>query len=1138
MPAAVRESRHHGLVLGAAGLAVLLAATVLAALATLSERAVEGGIQRRLGADRDAVVEVATPRGADGARGVDRAVRAVLDRTYGRVPHHTWAALRAPAARNSELFVTGDDGHPRADMTVSVVAVEGVGRHAALVAGRWPRGASERAEAALPEVLAAELGVRPGGRLSVRGADDRAVRLDVVGLYATRGRAPAVWASLSSTSGLPDTVVVVAREAFAREDGLGADALALWLGVPDAGGVRLGDIGELKERVRRFGRGDAVFPRGAGGSGGAGSFEGAAFSGGAEGTPGAGPRGYGRTRHPGDDGNGLVSAVRPAAGGAHAHKPLSSPEVTVSGGLRRALGRLGAPIAVARAGLYVPAALLGALGCAALVLTARQLAEHRRPELALLAARGAGTRRLALATAAQWACVAVPAGCAAPFLAGPLLRALHGAGLLSGDVPASAATGVGWTAAALAVVVHGAAVLLPTVRAVRERRSVAKLRLRVARFAGAQRFGADLALAAVAVLGWLQLRQYRSPVTGGDGVDPVLVLAPVAMTVAAALLALRFLPLAARLVDPLARRGRGFVLPLGGWQLGRRAARHAGPALVVTLALAVAALSSTALAILDRGDRDQAAFQVGADLRIEPGVGVPPQERRGVYEALPGAEAVTPVVTSDAYIDQEAVAVTAVDTAHGPLPALRGDLADRPVRELMAPLGAGVPEHGIAVAGAGGGAVRELPLRVRMSADGGGKPVPVRLTVFFEDGDGLTRSSSVLIGEGGARTVPLKVPVRDGDVHVRIVQLELSMVGERVRRTYRLTVDQVPGLGRQPRWRDLRQDAPDRYAAGCPRAERDRRGSGKAPGPVLCVDRPGPGKLLDAVLRGPNGDLLYPTWAVRLGTDGTGARPAKAAPAPALASDALLASGAVRVGDTVTVRRGAGGSARIRIVGRIAAVPGEPRDRPRLLADSRAMAAQWALSGSLTAAENAWWVGVKGADTGPAMAALRERPELGRAVDVARARAELAADPLRRGARGGLMLCLLLAPAFAVIAFTLHTVLSARARTREFALLRALGVRKGQLAAYLWTEQLGLAGVAALLGTLLGAGLAAVIMPVVTVDATGAPVFPGLVTSVPWARVALTAGATALVICAVVSVAARLLGRVDLARVLRAGEDV
>ncbi|MEV2251938.1 FtsX-like permease family protein [Streptomyces sp. NPDC050147] len=1082
VPAVVRSGRYHGMVLGAAGLAVLLAATVLAALAALTEKAVEGGVRQRLGADREAAVEVAGRYDVDTVRRLDADVRDAVGRTYGDVPHRTRLALRAPAARNDELSVTEAGGRRRDDATVSVAALEGAGSHAALVAGRWPRGfgGSSRVvtETALTRAFAAELAVRTGDDVVVRGAGERLVRMRVVGLYATEGRAPAVWAGLSSTFGMPDSIALVPRAAFTARPGLAKDAGALWLGVPEARGLRLGDIGPLAERARRFGGSDAS-----------------------------------------------LSVLR----GKH-----PDAELTVSAGLRRALDRLTTPIAVARAGLYVPATLLAALAVAALVLTGRQLAEHRRPELALLAARGAGTRRLVVTTGVQWAVVALPAGIAAPFLAGPLLRLLEGAGVLHGGVPDAAAIGAAWMAAAFAVVVHGCAVLLPTVRVVRDRQAVSRLRLRVGRFAGVQRVGADVVLGAVAVLGWLQLRQYRSPVTG-DGVDPVLVFAPVVMTTAAALLVLRLLPFLTRAIDPLARRGRGLVLPLGGWQIARRAARHAGPALVVTLALAVAALSSTALAILDRGDHDQAVFRVGADLRIEPGEGVPAGERRATYGALPGVDAVTPVMTTEGYIGQDAVAVTGINTGRGPVPSLRGDLAERPVRELVAPLGKGVPAHGLSVGGAR--PARELPLRVRLSADGAGRAVPVRLTVFFEDDDGLVHSSAVLLEEGGPRgprgprTLPLKVPVRSGGL--RILQIDLSMAGETVRRTYRLRIDRVPGLTREADWRDLREDAPDRYGAGCPGAERPRGAVGEAPGPVLCRDRPGAGVLLDAVLRGPDTRLKYPTWNVRLGTDSAKGRPAT----PALADRALLDSGGVRVGDVVTVRRGAGGSARLKIVGRVEAVPGEARDRPRLLADSRAMTAQLALSGALPGAESAWWAGAVRGDASAAWEAVRGSPRLGTAVDVPHARVALGEDPLRRGARGGLWLCLALAPAFAVIAFTLHTVLAARAREREFALLRALGVRRGQLAAYLWTEQLALAGVAALLGTLLGAGLAAVIMPVVTVDAAGDPVFPGLLTEVPWVRVWGVAGGVTVVICGVVSAVVRVLGRVDLGRVLRAGED-
>ncbi|WP_228034397.1 ABC transporter permease [Streptomyces spongiae] len=1072
-PASIRGTGHHGLVLGAAGLAVLLAATVLAALAALAEKAVEGGVQRRLASESEAVIKVSgqyVPR--DDGR-LDGLVRAAVDRAFADVPHHTWSALRAPDSSSAQLAVTEAAGDRRDDADVSLVALQEQSRHARLAAGRWPRttGDAGVVETALTDVYAARLGVRPGGELRVQPNGGAEIRMRVAGLYRTDGRSPAVWANLTSAIGDSESIALVPRPALTETPSLARDADELWLAVPDAGGLRLDDIQALERRADGFGGSDVSLS--------------------------------------------VFRGARPTA------------ELSVESQLDGALDDLATPIAVARAGLYVPATLLAALAAAALVLTARQIAEHRRPELALLAARGAGTPRLAAATVAQWAAVAVPAGLTAPFLAGPLLRLLDRAGLIPGDVPATGTLAVGWAAALLAVVVHGAALLLPTVRTVRDRHAVRRLRLRLGRFAGAQRLGADLALAAVAVLGWLQLRQYRSPVTDG-GVDPVLVLAPVAMTCAAALLVLRALPLLARFTDPLARRGTGLVLPLGAWQIGRRAARHAGPALLVTLALAVAALSSTALAILDRGDHDQAVFTVGSDLRIEPSDRLATGERRTTYAALPGARSVTPVVDTNGYIGQSWITVTGIDTARGPAPALRPDLTDRPVADLVAPLGRNVPDYGLPL----DDAPRELPLRVRLSADGSGTAVPVRLSVHFVDADGLTHTSEVALDDTGgqARTVRLKVPATgDG---LRIVQLGVSMKGETVRRTYHLTVDGVPGLTRPAAWHDLRAEAPDLSVAGCPKAK-SVWPPGRAPGPVLCTDRPGPGTLLDAVLRGPDTTVKYPTWNIRLGTE----RPQRRTAAPALADRALLASGVVRVGDTVTFRRAGGGTARIKVVGEIDAVPGSERGRPRMLVDSRAMAAQLALDGVLPGAETAWWVAADHGDATAALRAVRADPRLGTAVDVPHVRARLAADPLRQGARSGLTLCLVLAPAFAVVGFTLHTALSARARAREFALLRALGVRRRQLAAYLWTEQLALAGVAAVLGTLLGTALAALIMPVVTVDDTGRPVYPGLLTDVPWLRVVLTAGATTLVICAVVTVAARVLGRVDLARVLRAGED-
>ncbi len=1055
--------------LGAAGLAVLLAATVLAALAALTEQAVLGAARQRLAVDKDAVVSVSGPYEPGRARAYEQsgaAVRRALGNAYGDVPQRTYDALRVPENQATELSVADADGQVRSDLTLALVALEGLPEHAELVQGRLPVPRSDGIVAtALAEPVAQELGVGPGDRLSVQATGGRWLPVEVTGTYRPRPRSAALWGSLTGMFGRTENLAVVPMATIAGTPRLSGDSVRSWLSVPDARRIRLSDVDGLGARARAF--------------------------------------------------EGSDPALSLFAGKV----PPEGRELRIDSRLAPALERLETPIAVSRAGLYIPASLLAALALATLVLTARQLAAHQRTELALLAARGAGTWRLAAGAAAQWAVLAVPAGIAAPFLAGPLLKLLPRLGLATGELPDSALLTAGWTAVALAVVVHGVAVLVPVVRSVRDRRAVSRLRWRPARFAAAQRLGADVVLTAVAVLGWLQLRQYRSPVGDGSAVDLVLVLAPMVMTAAAALLVLRLLPPAARLLDPLAQRGSGFVLPLGGWQLGRRAAGHAGPALVVTLALAVAALSSTALVILDRGDRDQAAFRVGSHLRIVPSDRIAQEQRRDAYEGLPGVRSVTPVLEMDASVAEESVGITALHTG--------ADVFTSSVGDKSADLGEVIPEHGLSL----DGEPKELTLRVRLSADGPGKAEPVRFTAFFEDGDGLIGASEVELPESGPHTVRLPVP----DGSTRLVQLGLAMPHETQRRTYRLVVDEVANPGDADLWRDLFLPAPDLHAAGCPAAT-PRKRPGNAPGPVLCSIRPAlPGVLIDAVLRGPNTELAHPVRSIRLGLAPPDRRPEAS---PALADDSLISAGLASVGDVVTVRQSVGGSARLKIVGVIDAVPGDmDRNRPRLLVDSRAFTAQLVLTGGAPGPESFWWARADGGDTQAAMRALRANPRLGTALDVTTARAELTADPLRRGAKSALTLCLVLAPPFAVVAFALHTALAARARSREFALLRAIGVRRRQLAAYLWTEQLGLAAVAAVLGTVLGAGLAVLIMPVVTVDAGGRPVFPALATEVVWTRVLLTATATTALICGVVTLAARYLGRLDLARVLRAGDD-
>ncbi|MEV6106418.1 ABC transporter permease [Streptomyces sp. NPDC051940] len=1089
-PVVVRHSAHHGLVLVAAGLAVLLSVTVLAALVALTEHAAQTGARQRLAAEPDASIRVTGRYDPAGVPRADTDVRRALGGVFGDVPHRTETLLRAPFANTGQL--------PAADgtMWLTLLGVAGPERHARLDEGRWPRqAAGGPVEVALDRGYARRFGLRPGSEAEFGGEHGPRLTVRVTGTYTPRDAGSVVWHGMTGTFGVPDSVALAHPGSFAAIEALRTDAAALWIGVPDARRLELGELDGLRERVPEF----------------------------------------------------AASRTDLSVFGGRA-PPLK--EVRIDSQLGFALRQLDIPVAVARAGMYLPSALLAALAAAALVLTARQLVRHRAAEQALLGARGAGWLRLTGGAAAQWALIAVPAAVAAPLLAVPLLRLLRGTGLLDTELPRTAATAAGWWVAGIALAVHGTAVLVPVARAARDRRTTRRLRLRAGRFAAAQRTGADLALAGVAVLGWLQLLRYRTPLADSGSLDPVLILAPVAMTAATVLLSLRLMPLAGRAVDRLARRASGLVLPLGGWQLGRRTQGHAGPVLLVALALAVASLSGTALAILDRGDQDQAVFRTGADLRAEPGddaAGFTPRSgRHSRYAALPGVAAVTPVVSLSTLVGAESAGITALDTAgiaatqragspSGPVPAFRADLAGgQPLDKLLGSLGEGVKDHGILLPGR----PRSLDLRARVAADGPGTPVPLTLELTLEDGDGLghtvRRELPPLDGRERPFTIPFD-PASQYPLRITAIRLSVPPGEESVRRTYRVLLD---GLDAQPvRWRDgFAGRAPSEWLAGCPGAVKPRFLEGLVPasGLLVCDDRTGPGELFDGVLRGPQLDLPRERliWRVDL-------EPAvrdKAAPVPALVDDVLAAGGLARPGDTVTFLLD-GREYRARIVGRIGGIPGFDRTEGRLLMDTRALAAALTHDGRPPPREAFWWMSAKGGDASAALTAARAEPGLGAVTDIPGERRALADGPLRASTNAALVLCLILAPAFAVVGFTLHTVLSARSRGREFALLRALGVRPRQLTAVLWTEQLSLALFAALTGTVTGTALATAITPVVAVDDTGSPVFPSLTVTVPWGWVLPLAPAVVLLICLAVTAGARVLAGADMARVLRAGED-
>ncbi|MFD5401565.1 FtsX-like permease family protein [Streptomyces griseorubiginosus] len=1071
---------------------VLLCATALAALAALAGSSVQDGAVRRLAGRVDAQASVSASFRAGGMADADRGVRGAVERVFAGVPQRTYVGLLGVSpvsvtrigAEGGPLRVPGAGGlHP--------VAVQDAGRFGKLVSGRWPDGAADAPAAAFASLPEVPVGAGSAEPVDAAVPDALARRLGV---------GPGTALRVEDAFGRAVTVRVTG--VFRARGGVGfwpamagdlapgqtADQRLLVVSAPALNGsaVLNGHLTAHWSAQPDFSRIDAA------------------------------------------DLAGLRDRLRAFSGSrtdvsVFGGRQPSLDDLSVVSGLPGAVDDLTVPMVAARSSLYLPSVMLAALALATLVLAARQLTVRRRDELALQRARGAGTARLLGGAAAEWALTGIPAALAAPFLA----ELLH---------PGARGTGV-WAAVGVTLLVHAAAVLLPVLASTRMRSA------RGARAAAAQRLGADLALAVVAVLGCLELRRHHSLLaglgSGGAAADPVLVLVPALVAGAAALLLLRLLPLASLALDAFGRRSRGVVLALAGWHLGRRAARNAGPVVLMCLAVSVSAFATTALACLGALATEEAAFTVGADVRISPSAdgSYPASVLSSAYRALPAVTSVRPVTRATVNLPGGATE-DLVGTIGGPAP--RTPSAD---------------VHGIRLPGR----PTAVLLDERLSSDGSRAAPGLELTV--QDAAGLVS------------TVTTRLATADGARHIVVVPLDVPLSGGRPRQ-YPLTLTAVtllPQPGTRPArlglelirvgargtadtwesrlpsgqaWADGTEHASDSTAGAC----EGKPTGGYEPGtPGVCsIGVSGSGVLRTTVSTGirPAQDA-DDALGGGLSADDYDTRPAsqvrivagpagRAAPLPVRADDVTLSAARLSVGATTTLDVG---SARItaKVVGRVDSLPGLGRGQGHLIADQRELAAAMTRAGADQQDPAFWWLG--STDSARTAVAAEAQPALGRVTTTARTAASLLADPFRSGLRRALELVRYAAPAFAVIAFTVHAVVSTRQRRKEFALLRAIGVRTGNLSALLGTEQLGLTLFAVVPGALMGMALASAVLPLVTVDDSGQTPYPPLPLVVPWASVALFTVVTAVLISAVVLALARLLSRVDLVRVLRAGED-
>jgi hypothetical protein len=546
--------------------------------------------------------------------------------------------------------------------------------------------------------------------------------------------------------------------------------------------------------------------------------------------------------------------------------------------------------------------------------------------------------------------------------------------------------------------------------------------------------------------------------------------------------ALRVLPPLTRLAERYVDRKRWTATMLGMWQAGRRP--HAGPVLLLALAVAVSTLAWCLAGTSQRSVIDQANHQIGADLRLVETSPSPPDGRAGQVAGLPGIAATLP-----AWRDQmglgpqgEPTSMVALDSqGAAAVVRLRDDLAGGSVRDLFS--GMAAKRSGAPIVALPQG-TRRLGGEVRTSAAEGV----------------IVSTSAVFAVPGGYRQVPLGTSQNGQPLRFSTDLFSTGLAG--------FVVETSWTAGAPLTWTltALRADStPVDLAGGSGWQGRDNDGA--------------------AVATEQSGPELSTKYVASLATPGPAkvvvARAFQAAPVPVVATPEALSALRQHVGARTRlslVQR----DVDVLITGTVKAVPGTT-DASALLVDLPSLADKLFYEYGVARGPQEWWLATRPGGYAAATAAAAKLNGL-QVLDRRSAAREAGRDPYGVGARAALFAAALGAVLLAALGIGVDVRATVRRRMNELAVLQTLGAGPRLLARSLIAEQAFLAGIGVLAGLLVGIGVAATMAPlVILTPAAGRPV-PSPLLDLAWWPVGATAAGLFLLklgLSALVAISAR-----------------
>jgi hypothetical protein len=1036
---------------------LIVGATTLLAAGTLYAETVEAGGLRRALAEADAAdrgVSVSLSGAPAEVAALDDAVRRTLEGAFAQS-----GADISLTVRSSTLQPTRDGTNGPAGLFV-LGAYEDVERHADLVDGSWPATGSEPIEAALAATAANALGFTVGTRLSLADAASarsdptvELVGLTVVGIFEPRRESPYWLGDRLEPTGIAGGgsaplygPLMVGREDLVDAPGLGRLDLR-WRALPIVERMRIDQLEQTRAQI-----------------------------------------------------NDLPRRVAAAVADGRF--------VTIERGLADVLGRIDRSSLVSRSGVVLITLQFGILAAYAVLLVGGMLAERRRADVALLRARGASTPEIGLVATGEAAVLTFPAAVLAPLLALVLVEgigrwdAIGQSGIIAGTGISSATILVALAAGVACVV----ALTLPSLLAEID---LARVRAALGRPLSqslAQRLGLDLVLLALAVIGIFQLRTYGATLTqttaGRLELDPLLVAAPAISLAAGAVLVLRLVPRIGELVDWLARRRRGLVLPLAARQVARRPLRYTRAALLIVLAAALGTFGTMYSATWSRSQVDQATYQTGGDVRVV----MPPhsrgsgEERARAMAELPGVSGLTPlarqqfsigrVVRSAPMLGVEPTTMSPIIDRHangdGRLAAALAELA----ATRQEAVGLALPPDS-----------RRLAVIVDSDISFIASPAEpidpqawpgLSVTPVVDAGDGVPRRlrplSAMLAASEQRLIFDLPAPPPDGS-EARVIGIEV-VVNVPHDAIGTIGIDRLeisPSTGADG-WVALASVAELSDWSFYHFAIRDVDNYDLHSSVITGT----PGHTLPACLArtfaGCAVDRAVYRWRH------TGGEPA---PLAALANRTLLEATGSAVGETISVD--AFGELRLRIVDVIEAFPSLDPAQPWVIVDVVSLNAFRDRHDMDAAEPNELWLTVADEHLGVVTEAATAPPVSAAQVQTrSDLTLSLQRDPIALGLLGALLLGSLAAAAFAGIGLLVTAIVAAREQMGEFALLRALGASSRQVLAWLSIDHLLLLLLGVLAGSALGALIAHLVLPFAPLNRAGTQVVPSPQVIVPW----------------------------------------